>query len=241
MNRQTDGVVAALVAARRRPASRGGELVGRRAPAPPGGAPHRRAATRAATTLVILALTLPAAAAPGPLEQTKATLEQTRVIIDSGTPHDQQLADLATLLAKFLDTDTMGKAALDKHWSAFTPAQQKEFLVLFRELFQRTYVQKLLLFERPDFGYVGEELSGPDQARVDTKIITPRDEFAVTYRMRRQGDRWLATDIQIEDLSLTTNFRRQMDRLLTTGSPDDLLGRMRRKYGPGGKGGDDVE
>ena len=183
----------------------------------------------------------PASAAPGPLEQTKATLEQTRVIIDSGKTHDQQLADLGALLSTFLDTDTMGKAALDKHWSAFTAAQQKEFLVLFRELFQRTYVQKLLLFDRPDFGYIGEELMGADQARVDTKIITPRDEFAVTYRMRRQGNRWLATDIQIEDLSLTTNFRRQMDRLLATGSTEDLLGRMRRKYGPGGKGGDDVE
>ncbi|MFN8642262.1 MAG: ABC transporter substrate-binding protein [Candidatus Binatia bacterium] len=186
-------------------------------------------------------LALPAFAAPGPLEQTKATLEQTRVIIDSGQTHDAQLADLGKLLTTFLDTDTMGKAALDKHWSAFTPAQQKEFLGLFRELFQRTYVQKLLLFDRPDFGYIGEELTGADQARVDTKIITPRDEFAVTYRMRRQGERWLATDIQIEDLSLTTNFRRQMDRLLSTGSTEDLLGRMRRKYGPGGRGGDDVE
>lgn len=186
-----------------------------------------------------LAAALPAVAEDGPLAQTRATLEQTRVIIDRETEHDQKLAELAALLAGFLDTDTMGRAALDKHWSAFTAAQQREFLVLFRELFQRTYVQKLLLFERPDFGFLGEEIQGPDQARVDTKIITPRDDFAVTYRMRRQGTRWLATDIQIEDLSLTTNFRRQMDRLLSTGSPNDLLDRMRRKYGPGGKGGED--
>ena len=196
---------------------------------------------RVATLALLLAIALPALAAGGPLDQTRATLEQTRVIIDSGKTHDEQLADLAALLSRFLDTDTMGRAALDKHWSAFSPAQQKEFLALFRELFQRTYVQKLLLFDRPDFGYEGEELIGADQARVDTKIITPRDDFAVTYRMRKQGDRWLATDIQIEDLSLTTNFRRQMDRLLAAGSPEDLLGRMRRKYGPGGKGGDAIE
>lgn len=199
---------------------------------------------RTLTCLTLLAAGLaaarPAIADDGPLAQTRTTLEQTRVIIDRDTSHDQKLAELAALLAGFLDTDTMGKAALDKHWSAFTAPQQREFLNLFRELFQRTYVQKLLLFERPDFGFIGEELQGPDAARVDTKIITPRDDFAVTYRMRRQGTRWLATDIQIEDLSLTTNFRRQMDRLLSTGSPNDLLDRMRRKYGPGGKGdGDD--
>lgn len=186
-----------------------------------------------------LAAAPPGRADDGPLAQTRVTLQQTRVIIDRDTTHDRKLAELATLLAGFLDTDTMGRTALDKHWSAFSAAQQREFLALFRELFQRTYVQKLLLFERPDFGFVGETLQGPDQARVDTTIITPRDDFAVTYRMRRQGTRWLATDIQIEDLSLTTNFRRQMDRLLTSGSPADLLDRMRRKYGPNGKGAED--
>lgn len=186
-----------------------------------------------------LGLAAPAAAVT-PLEQTRQTLERTRSIVDSPVSHNQKLADLSVLLKTFLDTDTMGKAALDTNWSKFTPAQQKEFLALFRELFQRTYVQKLLLFERPDFAYVGEEVSGAT-ARVDTKILTPRDEFAVVYRMRADGDRWLVTDIKIEDLSLTANFRRQLDRLLAKSSAGDVLDRMRRKYGVDGKANEDDE
>jgi phospholipid transport system substrate-binding protein len=178
------------------------------------------------------------AAAVGPLEYTRDVLERTRVIVDSDKTHNQKLAELSALLLRFLDTDSMGKAALDKHWSKFSPAQQKEFLTLFRELFQRTYVQKLLLFERPDFAYVGEEISN-GRARADTKILTPRDDFAVTYQLRADGDRWLATDIRIEDLSLTANFRRQLDRLLTRSSAEDVLDRMRRRYGPGGSGSED--
>jgi phospholipid transport system substrate-binding protein len=181
-----------------------------------------------------------AAASPTPLEYTRQTLEQTRTIVDSTATHNEKLAQLSKLLQTFLDTDTMGKAALDKNWSKFTPAQQKEFLTLFRELFQRTYVQKLLLFERPDFAYVGEHVDG-GHAQVDTKILTPRDEFAVVYEMRADGNHWLATDIKIEDLSLTVNFRRQLDRLLAKSSANDVLDRMRRKYGPGGKGGEDEE
>ncbi len=173
-----------------------------------------------------------------PLEYTRSILQQTRAIVDSDQTHNDKLAALSALLKNFLDTDSMGRAALDKHWSSFTPAQQKEFLTLFRELFQRTYVQKLLLFEKPDFGYVGEQRDG-DTARVDTKIITPRDEFAVTYQLRAHGDQWLATDIKIEDLSLTVNFRRQLDRLLTKSSPEAVLDRMRKKYGPGGRGGEE--
>ena len=181
-----------------------------------------------------------AARAVTPLDYTRATLEQTRSIVDSTRTHDQKLIALAALLKTFLDTDTMGRAALEQHWSKLSPAQQKEFLSLFRELFQRTYVQKLLLFERPDFGYVGEERLPGGTARVDTKIITPRDEFAVTYQMRPDGDHWLATDIKIEDLSLTTNFRHQLDRLLAKSSMDEVLARMRKKYGPGGKGEDEL-
>lgn len=176
--------------------------------------------------------------APSPMERTRAVLEEARRIVDSPKTHNEKLADLSALLKTFLDTDTMGREALGEHWEKFSPAQRQEFLQLFRELFQRTYVQKLLLFEKPDFGYVGEEVQGT-QARVETKIITPRDEFAVTYRMRRDGDDWKATDIQIEDLSLTTNFRRQLSRLLGKESPAELLARMRRKYGPGGTGAED--
>jgi phospholipid transport system substrate-binding protein len=179
-----------------------------------------------------------AALAATPMEYTRTVLEQTRVIVDSDKSHNDKLADLSALLKNFLDTDTMGRAALDKNWSKFTPAQQQEFLTLFRELFQRTYVQKLLLFERPDFAYVGEEVTG-NQARVDTKILTPRDDFAVVYTMRGDGSRWMATDIRIEELSLTANFRRQLDRLLARSSPEEVLSRMRRKYGPGGKGGEE--
>ena len=179
------------------------------------------------------------ASAATPLEYTRATLEQARAIVGSERAHNDKLAALSALFQSFLDTDAMGQAALDKHWSRFSPPQQREFLTLFRVLFQRTYVQKLLLFEKPDFGYAGEERRDAT-ARVDTKIITPRDEFAVTYQLRMAGDRWLATDIKIEDLSLTTNFRRQLDRLLSKSSPEEVLNRMRKKYAPGAAGEEDA-
>lgn len=178
------------------------------------------------------------AAALSPIEQTRGVLEEARRIVDGPKTHNEKLADLSNLLKNFLDTDTMARLALDKNWERFSPEQRKEFLSLFRELFQRTYVQKLLLFEKPDFAYVGEQVNG-SRAHVDTKIITPRDEFLVSYELERRGESWKAVDIKIEDLSLTTNFRRQLDRLLQRETPPELLARMRRRYGPGGTGSED--
>jgi len=179
--------------------------------------------------VVWLLLAVPAWAS-GPLESTRATLEQARAIVGSDQTHNDKLAALSVLFSKFLDTDTMGRAALGKHWSSLTPQQQKEFLPLFRKLFQRTYVQELLLFDKPNFVYVGEtRLDG--EACVSTKIVTPRDEFTVVYKLRPEGERWLVTKITVEDVSLTANLGSQLDDLLSRESVEDVLNLMQRKYG----------
>ena len=173
------------------------------------------------------------AQAAAPLDYTRTILQQARTIVADKQTHNEKLAALSALFGKFLDTDAMGRAALGEHWSSFTPAQQKEFLDLFRELLQRTYVQKLLLFENPDFVYAGQQLTG-NGATVDTKIVTPRDQFDVSYRLTHAGDNWIATAITVEDVSLTANLGSQLSDLLTRMSVDDLLTLMRRKYGNAG-------
>lgn len=170
------------------------------------------------------------ASAADPLEYTRATLEQARAVVASNRTHNDKLAALSSVFRKFLDTDAMGREALDARWSSLTPPQQKEFLTLFHELFERTYVAKLLLFENPEFAYVSETKMDY-QARVDTKIITRRDKFDVLYRLKADGDRWLATEITVEDVSLTANLGSQLNDLLSRMSVEDLLDLMRRKYG----------
>jgi phospholipid transport system substrate-binding protein len=192
--------------------------------------------TRVRLIAFVLWLCLTATAwAASPLEYTRATLEQARAIVSSDQNHNDKLAALSVLFTKFLDTDAMGRAALGKHWSSFTPQQQKEFLVLFRRLFQRTYVQELLLFDKPRFTYVGEtRVDG--EAIVNTKIITPRDEFSVVYQLRPEGELWRVTGITVEDVSLTANLGSQLNDLLSRDSVEDVLNLMQRKYGSNGGG-----
>jgi len=186
---------------------------------------------RAIPILVVgwLMLAAPAQAAT-PLDYTRTTLEQARTIVASSQDNSEKLTALSVLFGKFLDTDEMGKQALGPHWSSLTPAQQTEFLALFHELLERTYVQKLLLFENPDFVYVGEQRSGAD-AVVDTKIVTSRDQFDIRYQLRPDGGAWMATTITVEDVSLTANLGSQLNDLLSRMSVDDVLSLMRRKYG----------
>ncbi len=167
------------------------------------------------------------------LDYTRATLQQASAIVASERAHNEKLQALSALFKNFLDTDEMGRIALGEHWASFNPTQRKEFLVLFGRLLERTYVQKLLLFENPRFKYGGEtRVDG--ETSVDTSIVTARDDFAVVYLLRPLGERWLATNIKVENVSLTANLGSQLDHLLSRSSVQDVLDLMRRKYGDNG-------
>jgi phospholipid transport system substrate-binding protein len=165
-----------------------------------------------------------------PLDYTRSILEQARAIVAGNQTHDKKVAALSILFGKFLDTDAMGRDALGQHWSSLTPAQQKEFLPLFRELIERAYVQDLLLFQNPDFVYVGQQLL-EGGALVDTKIVTPKDKFDITYTLIPAGDKWMVTAITVEGVSLTANYANQFNRVLSRMTADDLIALMRRKFG----------
>ncbi len=189
---------------------------------------------RSAGLACILWICLVAAATvPTPLDYTRSMLQQARGIVASDRTHDEKLQALDSLFGKFLDTDEMGKAAVGERWASFTPAQRQKFLILFRRLFERTYVDTLLLFEKPDFAYVGETRFHGG-VRVDTNIITPHDDFDVAYQLRPDADRWLATNVQVEKVNLTANLANQLDDLLSRSSVDNVLDLMQRKYGDSG-------
>ena len=180
--------------------------------------------------VVLLLIMVAPARAATPLDYTRTVLEQARVIVAGNHSHNEKLAALSVLFGKFLDSDAMGRQSLGQHWSSFTPAQQKDFLALFRQLLERTYVSKLLLFENPNFLYAGQQSTGYG-AIVDTKIVTPRDQFDVKYWLIPSEGNWVVTAITVEDVSLTANLGSQLDDLLSRMSVDELLTLISRKYG----------
>jgi hypothetical protein len=52
-----------------------------------------------------------------------------------------------------------------------------------------------------DFVYAGEQFT-QDGSIVDTKIVTPRDQFDITYTLVPGGDNWHAVAITVEDVNL---------------------------------------
>jgi phospholipid transport system substrate-binding protein len=164
----------------------------------------------------------------GPLALTKSVLGRSNEIVRGPGDRKEKLARLSELLRGFLDTDALAQLAAKKHLNGRSPEEVAEFLRLFHEFFVRTYVQRLLLFDAPDFAFKDEVVTG-DEAKVATEIVMPGDRFAVDYTLRRRPEGWRATDIAVEGVSLAQNFRAQFDAAVAKDSFQGLLDRLRAK------------
>ena len=183
---------------------------------------------RAIAILTVLCGVAWSAASDGPLARTREVLERSNVIVRGPDARQQKLQALSDLLRGFLDTEALARLAADKHLEGRSDEETREFLTLFHEFFVRTYTQRLLLFDAPDFAYGAETVDG-DTARVATEVVTPNDRFAVDYRLRREGESWRAVDIEVEGVSLAKNFRAQFDAAVAKDSFQGLLDRLRAK------------
>jgi phospholipid transport system substrate-binding protein len=164
----------------------------------------------------------------GPTAAVRAVLAKAAQVAVSDASRDQNLAALRALARELVDTRAMGRRALGDRFDRCTKAQQDEFLDLFDELIVRSYLQKLLLFRTPKFRFGKEEPHG-ESVTVDTDVVTSKDAYQVSYEMERRDGRWLATDIVVEGVSMTSNYADQFASLLRDRSFDELLDLMRRK------------
>jgi phospholipid transport system substrate-binding protein len=72
-------------------------------------------------------------------------------------------------------------------------------------------------------------------AQVETKIVPSTGApTAVNYRLRHTQGEWKIYDVVVEDISIVANYRSQFSRILTTGSFDELLKRLREKKSDAG-------
>jgi len=164
----------------------------------------------------------------GPSAAVRRTLDQASVLSATDLSPEQRLDALRSVARGLVDTRAMGRQAIGSVLEKRSRKEQEEFLELFDELILRAYLQKLFLFHNPQFRFARVEQRG-DSAIVDTELLTKKDVYHVSYEMRREGDRWLATNIVVEGVSLASNYASQFESVLRDRSFEELLELMRRK------------
>jgi len=127
------------------------------------------------------------------------------------------------------DFNEISRRALARHWQTLSEKQREEFVGLFADLLERSYISKIELYGGEKIQYTNERLDG-DTATVATRIITKNGtDVPVDYRMHKKGDRWLVYDVNIEGVSLVSNYRTQFNKIIQTASYNDLVQKLKTK------------
>jgi len=180
-----------------------------------------------------LLLLIAAPAWAGPTDQLRDYTDKVIKVLDDPAlaSTDRRAAVRKVALEAFDSTET-AKRVLARHWQARTPAERDEFIQLFADLLERTYITRINDYGGEKVKYVGESVDG-DLAIVRARILTKNGtEVPVESRMVLRGDRWLIYDIVIENVSLIANYRSQFDRIVRTSSYEELVRRLKTKPVP---------
>ena len=181
-----------------------------------------------------LVLSLASTAVAGaPTDALRQTVDQVVKILSDPALADKpeaRRAQVRKVAESIFDYPETARRALGQHWSARTPQEQQEFVKLFSELLDRSYISKIELYQGERVQYVGETIDRND-ATVKTLIATKKggESIPVDYRMHLKDGRWLVYDVFIEGVSLVSNYRTQFNKIVQTESYDALVQRLRAK------------
>ena len=141
----------------------------------------------------------------------------------------ERQAAVTKIAQEIFDFPEVARRSLARHWQPLTDKQREEFTALFADLLERSYVSKIELYSGEKITYANERVED-DNATVATRIVTKSGaEVPIDYRMLKKGTRWLVYDVNIEGVSLVSNYRTQFNKIIQTSSFNDLLLKLKTK------------
>jgi len=169
-----------------------------------------------------------------PTEVVQATVNRAITLVqdaDLARPvnADKRRSELRRVAEDLFDFGEMSRRALARHWGECSSQEREEFVRLFTDLLERSYLSKIENWSGEKVLFVSEAIDG-DYAAVRSKIVTVRkQEVPVEYRLYRAGQRWQVYDVLFEGVSFIATYRSQFNRIIQASSFAGLMDKMREK------------
>jgi phospholipid transport system substrate-binding protein len=193
---------------------------------------------RRALGLALAALVLVASAqgvwAATATEQVRSAIDRVLATVDNpALKGDKKIverrAEVRKIADEIFDFREIARRSLGRHWLPLSEAQRTEFVGLFEDLLERSYISKIELYGGEKIVYSAERMDG-DLATVSTKIMTKNGtEVPVDYRLFKHGDRWMIYDIGVDGISFVSNYRTQFNKIVQTSGYTGLVEKMKSK------------
>ena len=182
----------------------------------------------------LVALLAPVAGAGIPTDQLKGAIERVVKTLENPLYKGEnrvleRRAAVRKIANEIFDFGEIARRSLGRHWQGRTDAEHEEFVSLFADLLEKSYISKIDQYGGEKIVYTGEKIES-DNSVVSTKLVTKNGtEVPIDYRLVKRGERWLVYDVSIEGVSLVSNYRTQFNKIIQTASYAELIRRMKSK------------
>ena len=183
--------------------------------------------------LVIIGVAVPVLAGE-PTDQIRQTTDKILSIVkDPALKSPSKAQERRGLIRKAVDErfdwEEMARRSLGRYWPQRTAEEKKEFVRLFSDLVERTYMGKVEDYSGEKVRYEGETIDG-NYAVVKVNILTQKNkDISIDYRLQKEGSEWLVYDVSIEGVSLVNNYRSQFNSIILQSSYENLIKKMKAK------------
>ena len=184
--------------------------------------------------LLVVALLVPVTVMASVTDEVKAVVDQVVSIVSDKElkkqkNEEKRRAALDKAIGTIFNYGEMAKLSLGTHWRERSPAERQEFVKLFKTLLENSYSGKIESYNNEKITYQKEAVEG-DDAVVKSKVVTAkREEFALEYRLKKDGGKWMVYDVVIEGVSLVANYRSQFNRIVRSEGYGALVKKLRDK------------
>ncbi len=168
-----------------------------------------------------------------PTQAVKETIDKVLVVLSDEALKDPTRAaerreKLEAIIAQRFNYEEMAKRALAREWKKLSAEKQEEFVGLFQQFLTQSYAGNIDGYSGQQVEYLKERLKG-DFAEVQTKVVSPKAQIPLDYRLLKKNDKWGVYDVIIDGVSLTKNYRGQFSRIIKSSSFEALLDKLRSK------------
>ena len=196
---------------------------------------ERRALIGAALILPLAAALAPARAQPDvsrAVNFIQATGQEMVAAINSGGPVAQRRQQVAAILRRAVDVESVGRFILGRWWRQASPAEQQEYMRLFEETLIRNLSARFGEYQGVRFSLGRSQQRTEEDVLVSTVIERPNQApFGLDWRVGEVGGQPRVVDVIAEGTSLRLTQRSEYSAVIQRngGQISALLAAMRNQ------------
>ena len=137
--------------------------------------------------------------------------------------------EMRKVISERFDFRAMSQRTLATNWKKASKEQQQEFVQLFAQLIENTYIGRIEAYTDEKVDFPGEKVK-KKKAVVETLILTATADIPINYKVyQKKNGEWWVYDVIIEGISLISNYRSSYQEIVKKEGFDGLIAKMKAK------------